>query len=111
MLLCHVVGTSARKARGAQYVKVAALLPSPLGVVLQADELLPAVFAPVVRQFAAARPMAVRHLAAQALVPLVTPGQLGTVLNDILQDIPSYPPIVCHNKVRNLFNPCQSHMA
>lgn len=78
---------------------------SPLGLVLQADKLSPAVFAPVVLRFATARPMAVRHLAAQALVPLVTPGQLGTVLCDILQDIPSSPPIVSHNKVRNLSGP------
>ena len=66
---------------------------------LQVDELSPAVFAPVVRQFALARPMAVRHLSAQALAPLVTPAQLGPVLFDILQSIPCSPPIASHNEV------------
>ena len=66
---------------------------------VQGDELSPAVFAPVVRQFALARPMAVRHLAAQALAPLVTPEQLGPVLESILSDVPCSPPISSHNQV------------
>jgi len=69
---------------------------------MQTDELSPAVFAPVVRQFALARPMAVRHLAAQALVPLVTPAQLASVLKDILQNIPCSPPVLSHNEVSHL---------
>ncbi len=63
------------------------------------DELSPAVFAPVVRQFALARPMAVRHLAAQALAPLVTPAQLGLLLEDILESVPCSPPVSSHNEV------------
>ena len=66
---------------------------------MQASELSPAVFAPVVRQFALARPMAVRHLAAQALAPLVTPAQLGPGLDDILQSVPCSPPVQSHNEV------------
>ena len=98
--------TSARQAlRVLNLSKLQHWSNSPLGHVLQADKLSPAVFAPVVRQFASARPMAVRHLAAQALVPLVTPGQLGAMLCDILQDIPSSPPILSHNKVRHLSGP------
>ena len=69
---------------------------------MQTDELSPAVFAPVVRQFALAWPMAVRHLAAQALVPLVTPTQLAPVLKDILQNIPCSPPVLSHNEVSAL---------
>ena len=65
----------------------------------QADELSPAAFAPVVRQFVLARPMAVRHLAAQALAPLITPVQLGPLLEDILQSIPCSPPVFSHNEV------------
>ena len=65
----------------------------------QEDELSPGVFAPVVRQFALARPMAVRHLAAQALAPLVMPEQLGAMLESILSDVPCSPPISSHNQV------------
>ena len=66
---------------------------------MQEDELSPGAFAPVVRHFALARPMAVRHLAAQALAPLIMPEQLGCVLEDILSDVPCSPPIFSHNHV------------
>ncbi len=69
---------------------------------MQTDELSPAVFAPVVQQFALARPMAVRHLAAQALVPLVTLAQLAAMLKDILQNIPCSPSVLSHNEVSHL---------
>ena len=66
---------------------------------VRGDELSPSVFVPVVRQFALARPMAVRHLAAQALAPLVTPEQLGPMLESILSDVPCSPPVSSHNQV------------
>lgn len=74
----------------------------------QADELSPAVFAPVVRQFALARPMAVRHLAAQALAPLVTPAQLGQFLEDILERVPCSPLVLSHNEVHGTTEPPSS---
>ena len=65
----------------------------------QEDELSPGVFAPVVREFALARPIAVRHLAAQALAPLVMLEQLGSMLEGIMSDVPCSPPISSHNHV------------
>lgn len=64
------------------------------------DALSPAAFAPVVKGFASARQLAVRHLAARALAPLVPPNELRSTLEGLLASIPAAPPITNHNQVR-----------
>ncbi len=65
------------------------------------DALSPAAFAPAVRGFAAARQLAVRHLAARALAPLVPPGALRATLAALLRGIPAAPPVTSHNEARS----------
>lgn len=70
-------------------------------VLVQMDPLTPAAFAPVVKVFASARPLAVRHLAARALAPLVPPEELCGTLQELLEGVPSQRPIANHNEVRH----------
>jgi hypothetical protein len=65
----------------------------------QEEATSPAAFAPVVRAFAGARQLAVRHLAARALAPLVAPEELCATLADLLGSLPATPPITDHNQV------------
>lgn len=66
------------------------------------DALTPAAFAPVVKAFASARPLAVRHLAARALAPLIPPEELCAALMELLQDVPCQGPLLHSNKVRHV---------
>ncbi len=63
------------------------------------DLLTPAAFAPVVKAFASARPLAVRHLAARALAPLISPEELCPTLMELLDGVPCQAPIANHNEV------------
>ncbi|BDA45482.1 probable thyroid adenoma-associated protein homolog [Coccomyxa sp. Obi] len=81
-------------------VLLARLRPSPHSRnAAEVDALTPAAFAPVVRAFASARPLAVRHLAARALAPLVPPEELCAALMELLQDVPCHGPLVNCNQV------------
>ena len=73
------------------------------------DALTPAAFAPVVKAFASARPLAVRHLAARALAPLVAPEELCATLLELLQNVPCQAPIGNHNEVGR--HPCTHSVA
>lgn len=66
----------------------------------QEEATAPAAFAPVVRAFAGAPQLAVRHLAARALAPLVAPEERCATLADLLGCLPAAPPITNHNEVR-----------
>ncbi|KAK9830510.1 hypothetical protein WJX72_012147 [[Myrmecia] bisecta] len=63
------------------------------------NRLTPAAFTPVVQRCACARPLAIRHLAARALAPLVPPEELAATLADLLGQVPVAGAIQHANKV------------
>ena len=74
--------------------------PSPESTQSRTDRALdPGAFLPLVQRCAGARPLAVRHVAAQALSPLVTGDALPGLLLQLLESLPERPPIASHNQV------------
>ena len=67
----------------------------------ESESSLPEAFLPVVGTCATAATWAVRHLAARALAPLVHPTDVSAAVVEILRVIPTSPPIIAHNQVRD----------